>query len=160
MKRFKKKPLIISLIAIAAAVGITTGVVFAQDETDTQPEAQHGALLEKVCEIYEDNTGDAIDPEALKDAFIAAQGEMMAEAVESYLDKLVEEGVITQEEAEQIKEWWETRPDTPLSQGSMFRFRGGAGGPVGRFGPQLGGFGFPGGQGLPDDGASETSSTY
>ena len=151
MKKFKKKPLVITLIAIAAAVGITTGVVFAQDEEETQPGARHEALLERVCDIYEDNTGVAIEPEALKDAFVAAQGEMMAEAMESYLDKLVEEGVITQEEADQLKEWWEARPDTPLSRGPMFR---GAPG-----GPRLGGFGSPRGQGLPG-GATETSSTY
>jgi len=157
MKRFKKKPLVISLIAIAAAVGITTGVVFAQDEAETQPEAQHEALLERVCGIYEDNTGVAIEPEALKDAFVAAQGEMMAEAMESYLDKLVEEGRITQEEADQLKEWWEARPDTPLSRGPMFR--GGPGGPGGPCGPRLGGFGSPRGQGLPS-GVTETSSTY
>lgn len=161
MKKFKKKSLVISLIAIAVAVGVTTGVVFAQDEDETQPEAQHGALLEKVCDIYEDNTGDAIDPEALKDAFVAAQGEMMAEAMESYLDKLVEVGIITQEEADQLKEWWEARPETSLPGRQMFR-----GGPGGACGPRMGGFGlrpggpgFPGGQGLPS-GATETSSTY
>jgi hypothetical protein len=156
MKKFKKKSLVISLIAIAVAVGVTTGVVFAQDEDETQPEAQHEALLEKVCDIYEDNTGVTIDPEALKDAFVAAQGEMMAEAMESYLDKLVEEGIITQEEADQLKEWWEARPDTPLSRGPMFR--GSPGGPGCPGCPRLGGFGFPRGQGLPG-GATETSST-
>jgi hypothetical protein len=160
MKRFKKKSLVISLIAVAVAVGVTTGVVFAQDEEENQPEAQHEALLEKVCDIYEENTGVAIDPEALKDAFIAAQDEMMVEAMENHLDKLVEEGIITQEEADQLKEWWEARPDTPLSRGPMCpMFRGGPGGPGGRFGPRPGGFGLPGGQGLPD-GATETSSTY
>jgi hypothetical protein len=149
MKKFKKKPLVITLIAIAAAVGITAGVVFAQDGEETQPGTRQEALLEKVCEIYKDNTGVAIEPEALKDAFIAAQGEMMAEAMESHLDKLVEEEVITQEEADQLKEWWEARPEISLP----------GGGPGGRFGPRLGGFGFPRGPGFPG-GATETSATY
>jgi hypothetical protein len=158
VKHFRKKPLVITLIAIAAAVGITTGLVFADDEDAPQPEAQHEALLERVCEIYEDNTGVAIEPEALKDAFVAAQDEMRAEAMENYLDKLVEEGVITQEEADQLKEWWQSRPDTPLSRGPMFR--GGPGGFNNPGGPRPGGFGAPRGQGLPEEGATETSFTY
>jgi len=157
MKRFKKKPLMITLVAIAATVGITTGLVFAQDENEdvAQPGAQHEALLEKVCEIYEDNTGVAIEPEALKDAFAQAQDEMMAEAMESYLDKLVEEGVITQEEADKLKEWWEARPEISLPGRPMLR-----GGPGGRFGPGPGGFGFPRGQSIPDETTTETSFTY
>jgi hypothetical protein len=157
MKRFKKKHLIITLVAIATTVGITTGLVFAQDENEeaTQPGAGHEALLERVCEIYEDNTGVAIEPEALKDAFAQAQDEMMAEAMESYLDKLVEEGVITQEEADQLKEWWEARPDTALPGRPLLR-----GGPGGRFGPGSGGFGFPREQCIPEEATTETSFTY
>ena len=153
----KKKRLVIALIAIAAAVGITSGVVFAQDENEdtTQPEARHEALLERVCEIYQDNTGVTIEPEALKEAFAEAQGEMMAEAMESHLDKLVEEGVITQEEADQLKEWLEARPETSLPGRPMFR-----GGPGGRFGPGPGGAGLPGGRCAPDNATTETSLTY
>ena len=153
----KKKRLIIALVAIAAAVGITTGIVFAQDENGdaAQPEARHEALLERVCEIYEANTGVAIEPEALKEAFSEAHGEMAAEAMESHLDKLVEEGIITQEEADQFKEWWEARPDTSLPGRPMFR-----GGPGGRSGPGPGGFGFQRGQCVPDDATTETSFTY
>lgn len=149
----KKKHLVIALAAIAAAVGITTGVVFAQDENEDA--AQPDSLLERVCEIYEDNTGVAIEPEALKDAFAEAHQEMMAEAMEGRLDKLVEEGVITQEEADQFKEWWEAKPDMVLPERPMLR-----GGPGGRFGPGPGGFGSPQGQCIPDEAATETSLTY
>jgi hypothetical protein len=160
MKRFKKKPLIITLVAIAATVGITTGLVFAQDEGDaTQPEAQHEALLDRVCEIYEDNTGVAIDPQALQDAFTQAQDEIMAEAMQNRLDALVEKGIITQDQADQYKAWWEARPDTVLP-GRPF-FGGGPSGPGfgGRFGPRLGGPGFPGCLDA-GDGAAETSYAY
>lgn len=83
----------------------------------------------------------------------------MAEAMQNRLDKLVEEGIITQEEADQLKEWWESRPDTALSGRPFF-----GGGPCGRgfgghFGPRMGGFGFPGGQCLPGD-ATGTSANY
>jgi hypothetical protein len=154
MKRFKKKPLVITLIAIAAAVGISAGVVLAQDEDNPQPEAQHEALLEKVCEIYEDNTGVAIEPEALQDALIQAREEIAAQAREDHLDKLVEEGVITQEEADQLEDWWEARPDTALSPGPFFR--------DGPGGPQMGGFGphqcLPGGQWGPGGDTEDTTT--
>jgi hypothetical protein len=156
MKRFKKKPLIITLIAIAATIGITTGLVFAQDEGDaTQPGAQHEAILERVCQIYEDNTGVAIDAQELQDAFAQAQDEMMAEAMQNHLDKLVEEGVITQDQADQLKEWWEAKPEISLPGRPMLR-----GGPGGRFGPGPGGFGFPRGQCIPDETTTETSFAY
>ena len=150
----KKKRLVIALIAIAATVGITTGVVFAQD--DNEDAAQPESILERVCEIYEANTGVSIEPEALKDAFIEANQEMITEAVENRLDKLVEEGVITQEEADQLKEWWQAKPDVSLPGHPMLR-----GGPGGRLGPRLGGFGSPRGQFIPDEEATtETSLTY
>ena len=149
----KRKHLIIALATIAAAVGITTGVVFAQDENEDA--AQPDSLLERVCEIYEGNTGVAIEPEVLKDAFAEAHQKMMAEAMEGRLDKLVGEGVITQEEADQFKEWWEAKPDMTLPERPMLRGR-----PGGRFGLRPGGFGFPQGQCVPDEAATETSLTY
>jgi hypothetical protein len=153
----KRKKIILSVVlSTAAVVGITTGIVFAEDENDVaQPEARQEALLQRICEIYEDNTGVAIEPEMLKDAFIEAQEEMMAEAMEGRLDKLVEEGVISSEEAQQLKDWLAARPETSLPRRPIFR-----GGPSGRFGPKLGGFGFPRRQCVPDNATNQTSFTY
>jgi len=108
-----RKYILITVLSVAAAVGIVTGVVFAQSDNggDIEPEAQHEALLDRVCEIYEENTGVAIDPEALQDAFTAACRELRDEALSEHLQKLVDEGVITQEEADQYLEWWEAMPD-------------------------------------------------
>jgi hypothetical protein len=154
----KKKIILGALLSAAAVVGITSGVAFAQDgaEAENSPGAQQDALLDRVAQIYEDNTGVAIDPEALKDAFIAARDEMMAEALNSRLDRLVEEGVITQQQADELRDWVESRPDVPLPGG---QFRGGfggrgCGGPGGPGGP-----GFPGGEGFPGD-AAETTMAY
>ena len=55
---------------------------------------------------------------------------MMAEAMKSRLDKMVEEGIITSDEAQQYKDWLAARPKTSLPRLPMFR-----GGPGGRFGP-------------------------
>ena len=61
-----KKFIIISLAAILL-VGSTVGVVLATDNGDengSSPQARYAALLDRVCAIYEENTGIIIDPEA------------------------------------------------------------------------------------------------
>jgi hypothetical protein len=69
------------------------------------------ALLERACAIYQEQTGVAIDAEQLRDALNQAQREMHLEALKDRLEALVEEGRITQEEADQYLEWWQSRPD-------------------------------------------------
>ena len=65
--KWNRKYILITVLSIAVAVGIVTGVVFAQSDNgdDIEPKARHEALLDRVCEIYEENTGVAIDPQAL-----------------------------------------------------------------------------------------------
>jgi hypothetical protein len=45
---------------------------------------------------------------------------------DNYLDKLVKDGKITQEQADQFKDWWQERPDIPgifaASSNSTFSF--------------------------------------
>ena len=72
-----------------------------------------------MCAIYEDKTGVAINPQELENAFAQACSEMRAEALQNRLQSLVEQGKITQDEADQYTEWWQSRPDVPL----RFRFR-------------------------------------
>jgi hypothetical protein len=134
-----KKFIIALAIAAALAAVSIGGVVLAQgngDEDAAQPEAQRAAMLERVCEIYEDNTGTAIDAEELRDAFAEAMSEKVEEAMEARLDKMVENGVLDEEQAQELKDWWEARPeDLPFRPGlgghGMHRGFGGLGG----FGP-------------------------
>ena len=62
--RRSKKFIILTVLGTVVLVGSITGVILAQNGDDSQPEARREALLEKVCAIYEDKTGDDIDPEA------------------------------------------------------------------------------------------------
>ncbi|MFC1864631.1 hypothetical protein ACFLYG_02255 [Chloroflexota bacterium] len=125
----RKKFIIVGLLATVLLVGsISSGVAFAQ--TETGDASQSGTLLARVAEIL------GIDQQKVEDAFAQAQSEMRDEALDSYLQKLVDEGTITQEQADQykawqqarpdispeLKEWQEARPDMPLP------------GPFGRFG--------------------------
>jgi hypothetical protein len=116
---WRSKKFIVAAVMAVVLVGSISGVALATDNgDDSQPEAEHGALLERVCEIYQGNTGVAIDQEALQDAFAQAQSEMRAAAMENRLQQLVDDGEITQEEADQYLEWWESKPDVSIGLGS------------------------------------------
>ena len=102
-----KKLIIAVVLATVLVVGSIGGVVLATDNGDDgEPEAKYEALLDRVCEIYQENTGVAIDQEALKDAFAQAQSEMQTEALETWLQSMVEEGKLIQDEADQYLNWW------------------------------------------------------
>ncbi len=140
----RKRKWLIAAVVVAVLLigGIAGGVVFASDDsssgTDDQPQAaeRFQALLDRVCAIYEEKTGVAIDSEQLKEALKQARSEMQDEALEEWLQGLVEKGKITQEQADQYLEWWQSRPDVGLplpglgGRGARGGILGGAG-----FGP-------------------------
>jgi hypothetical protein len=126
LEMWRSKKFIAIVLAAVLLVGGTVGVVLAADNGDEDgslPEARPEALLDRVCAIYQENTGNDIDPEALKDAFAQASSEMRNEALQSRLQNLVDQDKITQEQAKQYLEWWESKPDFPFNFG--FRGRGG-----------------------------------
>jgi hypothetical protein len=110
--------LLVGLLIATVLFGSIGGIALAADsEDDSQPEARHEALLDRVLEIYEGKTGVAIDKAALEDAFIQAHAEMRTEAMESHLQSLVDQGQITRAEADEHLEWWQARPDVPAGFG-------------------------------------------
>ena len=60
--------------------------------------------------------------------FAQTQTEMQNEALQSRLQNLVSEGKMTQEQADEYLQWWQSRPDTPLLEprggGGMMGGRG------------------------------------
>lgn len=66
------------------------------------------ALTTRVAEIVED-----IDQQELEDAFNQAQSELREQALDSRLEKLVDEGILTQKQADEFKAWIKARPDIP-----------------------------------------------
>ncbi len=107
----KKVKVLISALVIAVLLTVgATATVMAEGETETTPppEATAKGLLERVADILE------IDEEDLIDAFKQAQQEIREEAFISRLNQAVEEGSITQEQADEIIEWWELRPDDEI----------------------------------------------
>jgi len=131
---WRSKKFIVIALAAVLLVGSAAGVVLAADngDEDGSPPVGHGALLDRICEIYEENTGITIDPQALQDAFAQARSEMRDEALQNRLQNLVDQGEITQDEADQYKEWWQARPDVAAGFGFRAHRRFcGMGGPLG-----------------------------
>jgi hypothetical protein len=87
-----------------------TSLAVDQNETASQLET----LLERACAIYQERTGVTIDPQQLGEALQQARGEIRDEALEGRLQDLVNQGKLTQEEADQFLEWWQSRPDIQL----------------------------------------------
>jgi hypothetical protein len=113
-------PVVVASVLVIG--GITGGLVVAANNSSSnttagnQTEAadRYQALMDRVCAIYEEKTGVAIDSEQLKDALEQAQSELRDEALETQLQNLVEDGKMTQEEADQYLKWWQSRPDIKL----------------------------------------------
>lgn len=136
---WKRKKFIIPLVAAVALVGILAGGAFAQEGDEVGP-PPGGTLIERLAEKL------GIEQSELEAAFAEVRSEMWDEARSSRLEALVEQGRLTQEEADQFREWWQARPEMELA-GLCARL----GGPGGHLGPAFGhrGLGGPGSHGCP-----------
>ena len=111
----RKKFILIGLLATIVLVGSIGGVALAQTDNrdNSQPKVllasdnatQSNTLLARVAKIL------GIDQQKVEDAFTQARTEMRDEALDNYLNNLVDEGKITQEQADQYKTWWQSKPD-------------------------------------------------
>ncbi len=116
----KMKVLVSVLVAVLMLVGSGSAIAMAQEEEEPEPTVEANGLLTRVAEIL------GIPEEDLIDAFGQARQEMTEEVFLNALDKAVEEGLITQEEADEIREWWLQKPDVMDRGlfGSASRFMG------------------------------------
>ncbi len=96
------------LISVLAAVVLLTvgsaATVMAEGEA-TPPEAGAKCIPARVAQIL------GISQEDLTNAFEQARQEMREEALIRVLDRAVEKGRIDEDEAKEIEEWWEQRPE-------------------------------------------------
>ncbi|MBN1160810.1 MAG: DUF2680 domain-containing protein [Dehalococcoidales bacterium] len=111
---WQNKKLIIIEVLVVVLLVATLGIVAvarADDENTEQNQTCTSSLMEKVAEIYEANTGTAIDAEALENAFLQAREQIRTQNRYQFLDKLVEMGKITQEQADEFEAWLEAKPN-------------------------------------------------
>jgi Na+-transporting NADH:ubiquinone oxidoreductase subunit NqrC len=115
--RSKKFIAIISVLVAVILIGISAGIVFAQDETNVK---DNNPILTRVAEILN------IDQQQLENAFRQAMEEQVQQRMDQHFQKLVEEGELTQEQADQYRDWLESKPDIPLPRQGKFMPRFGA----------------------------------
>ena len=130
----KKVKVLIATLAAVLLLGVgTTTVVMAQEGEETVPEpgvvTEEGAngFLTRVADIL------GITEEELQATFSEARQQMQDEAIIRFLDEAVDEGLIIQEEADEILAWWQQRPEA-LDSGlfrRIFRSRASQGNQLG-----------------------------
>lgn len=87
-----------------ATDGSSTTAVVSDNDTDGQTSPQD-VFVSKVAQKL------GLDEETVAAAMDEARDEMRLEALEERLREAVEEGTLTQEEADQILQWEQSRPD-------------------------------------------------
>ena len=103
----RKRWIIVSVVMAALAIAITGGAIMAQDEDEDGSKSFAGRVAE-ILGLEEDTVGDAMKQ---------AKEDMRDEAVKAKLDALVEDGKMTQEDADAYLEWLESRPDVDFGGG-------------------------------------------
>jgi hypothetical protein len=107
MRGKRKLALIGTAVVLGLAIlgfGIGTAVVSASDTTDNET-TQFDTFVSKVA----DKLG--LDEDTVATAMKEARQEMMDEALAERLQEAVDDGRITQEQADQISEWMKSRPE-------------------------------------------------
>jgi uncharacterized membrane protein len=110
---FKKHLLMVTVLAamVILVTGIVGGVVYAQSG-DTQTGSTSGkTLMARVATTLN------IDQTKLEDAFAQAQKEIQKEEQTARLAKMVADGKLTQEQADQYQAWLESKPELPAGAG-------------------------------------------
>ncbi|MBM4462929.1 MAG: hypothetical protein FJ012_06275 [Chloroflexi bacterium] len=102
-------------VVVTDGAGNSASATFEEQSTPGQ------TFISKVANIL------GLPEEQVAAAFKQARQEMQDEALQNWLQKLVDEGRITQEEADQYLEWWQSRPDINFGFGDGFQLRGGCG---------------------------------
>jgi hydroxymethylglutaryl-CoA reductase len=123
-----KKFLVIALSVAVLVVGSIGGIALAQ--TEGSDGSQTGGIYERAAAILADD-GVSVTAEQLKEAFTQAKGDMRSEALAKRpealakrLQAMVDAGKITQEEADEYRQWLESKPDGSFGFKSRGGFRG------------------------------------
>ena len=107
----RRRLLIIPVVVLVLAVALVGGVVLAEGIADgdgSRGDINDGnskGFAARVAEIL------GLEEDTVADAMEQARQEMHDERVKAWLDKMVESGKITQEQADDYQEWLDDRPD-------------------------------------------------
>lgn len=94
---------VLAIVGVVAA-GITGGVAVAQTSDGGEAAPVQG-FVGRVANIL------GLEPEQVQDAFLQARREMQNESLKMRLDRMVERGLLTQEQAAEQYNWFQSRPE-------------------------------------------------
>ena len=117
----RKRTIAILVAAGLLALGLTVGVVVAQDgvndgngtsstPTPTTAPAAGTTFADRVATIL------GLESDTVRDAFTEARRDQEDERYKSRLDRMVEAGRLTQEEADARYAWFQDRPDSVIRE--------------------------------------------
>ena len=144
----KRNMLLVFLTAALLALGITGGAIFAQeagaDDDGAHNDSTKKGMASRVAAIL------GLGEQEVEDAFKQAGREMRDERFENRMDRLVDKGQLTEDEAVEAVDWYQSRPEDigPGRRGFGMKGRGHQ-----RFGSGFGGFAMRGAGGFAHDGS-------
>ena len=100
----RKRWFLVALMVGVLAVGVTGATVFAQSSEGNGGGPVKG-LVSRVAQIL------GIDDQEVQDAFDQARMEMRDEAIRTKLDRQVEAGRLTQDQADEYYGWYQDMPE-------------------------------------------------
>ena len=119
MKKYMKVGLVVIAAVTALSFGFTAIASADSDEGEVSTTVERGQIfIGKLAEIL------GLDEGEVADAVQQAHQEMREEMQQQRLQKAIDEGLITEEEAEQIQEWWDSRPEAMQQLGPPGGFAG------------------------------------
>ena len=118
---FRKRWVVAALSVALVTIAVTGGVVLAQEE-GTSGDSPAKSLVARVASIL------GLSEDEVQGAFDQAAGEVRDEMLQRKMDRLVESGRLTPEQAQEYLEWYESRPESMPGFGPGLRGHGFGGG--------------------------------
>ena len=106
-------------VIVLGAIGVA-GLVLKRDHNDGW---KRGGMLSSASPATVDRAAGilGVEPEEMRAAIIEARREQANEAYKARLDRMVEAGKLTQEEADSQYSWFQDRPDEDLGRPGWWR---------------------------------------
>jgi hypothetical protein len=117
----KRFIIILVLLVVAIAVGGSLGGIALARANNNNGEQARNVGMNNIAGLLQPNSDNSSGIQGLIKDFEQARQEIKSEGLDAYLQQLVKDGKITQEQADKIKSWFNARQNTPPTFGNRGR---------------------------------------